>query len=161
MTAYSLMRVDMGFKQSKEPYKLNNPTKYMGDPNKLKYKSSWEQNAFFMCDNNPNIVRWGYEIIPIKYAKPVGASFKITTYFPDIYLEYFDKDQNFIREVIEIKPKAQTKPSRKRKVETRLYENYVYTINEAKWKAAKTWCEARGIRFRVLTENSLFRTKKK
>lgn len=150
----------MGFKQAKTPYVLNNPSKYIGDPSKLLYKSSWEQNAFLMCDNNPNITRWGYEIIPIQYAKPIGASFKITTYFPDLYLEYFDKDKNFIKEVIEVKPKNQTEPSKKRNVKTRLYENYVYQVNMAKWHAAKAWCSSRGIKFSVLTENGLFKTKK-
>ena len=150
----------MGWKQSKTPYKLNNPEKYIGDPDKLMYKSSWEQSAFFMCDNNPNIVRWAYEFIPIKYAKPVGAGFKITTYFPDLYLEYFDRDQNFIKEVLEVKPKNQTQPSKKKKTETRLYENYVYLVNKAKWEAAKAWCTPRGIKFTVITENGLYRTKR-
>jgi hypothetical protein len=150
----------MGFKQAQTAYPLVNPEKYIGDPTKLLYKSSWEQNAFRMCDNNPNIVRWGYEVIKIQYAKPVGATFKITTYFPDLYLEYFDKEQNFIKEVIEIKPKSQTQPSKKKNVKTRLYENSVYLVNMAKWKAAKTWCNSRGIRFSVLTENSLFKPKR-
>lgn len=149
-----------GWKQSKTPYVLNHPEKYMGDPKKLMYKSSWEQHAFMMCDNNPNIVRWGYEIYPIQYPKPVGASFKITTYFPDLYLEYFDKNQNFIKEILEVKPKAQTQPSKRRKTETRLYENYVYLVNMAKWKAAKAWCSLRGIKFTVITEIGLFGKKK-
>jgi hypothetical protein len=149
----------MGFKQAKTPYKLNNPEKYIGDPAKLLYKSSWEQNAFFMCDNNPNIVRWGYELVAIQYAKPIGASFKITTYFPDLYLEYFDRDRNFIKEMLEVKPEKQSRPSKSKNPKTRLYENYVYQVNKAKWLSAKKWCNDRGIKFTVITENGLFKTK--
>lgn len=150
----------MGFKQATKAYKLNNPEKYLGDPSKLLFKSSWEQHAFFMCDNNPNIVKWGYEIVPIQYAKPIGASFKPTVYFPDLYLEYFDKDKNFIKEMIEVKPKKQCQPSKSKNVKTRLYENYVYEVNKAKWQSCLAWCNKRGIKFRVITENGLFGTKK-
>jgi hypothetical protein len=148
----------MAWKQAEnnKPYKLNNPQKYMGDPRKLLYKSGWEETSFKMCDNNPNIVNWGYEIIPIKYNKPVGALFRTTTYFPDLYVEYFDRNKNFIREVIEIKPYNQTIPSKKRNPATRLVENTIYAVNQAKWRAAEVWCNSRGIKFSLMTENELF-----
>lgn len=150
----------MAWKQAKKAFKLNNPKKYMGDPSKLLYKSGWEETAFIMCDNNPNIIRWGYEIIPIKYNKPIGSSFKTTYYLPDLYVEYFDRDKNFIKEVIEIKPKNQTVPSKRRKAGVRLAENYAYVVNRAKWDAAEAWCTSRGIKFSILTENGLFGNKK-
>lgn len=138
-------------------YNLKNPEKYLGDPTVLVYKSSWEQKAFEMCDNNPNIVGWGYEIIPIPYMKPVYGGYKKTFYLPDLYVEYWDKENNFIREVVEIKPMKQTKASKARKAGVKLHENYTYAVNLAKWEAAEQWCGIRGIKFSIVTENSIFK----
>lgn len=149
----------MGWKQSKTPFILNNPEKYAGDLNKLLYKSSWEENMFNFCDNNINIVRWGYEIIEISYMKPVEKGFKPSKYYPDLYVEYFDKDKNFIREVLEVKPLKQTKTSRSKKPLIKLAENYVVKVNHAKWDAAQKWCLDRGIKFSVITEKSIFSRK--
>lgn len=142
-------------------YKLNNPKKYIGDPTKLIYKSSWEENAFEMCDNNPNIIKWGYEIVKIPYMKPVeNNNIQLSYYFPDLYLEYYDKDKNYNKEIIEIKPLKQTRPSRSKNTLVRMQENYIALVNHAKWEAANNWCMSRGIKFSVLTEKSLFGKKK-
>lgn len=151
----------MRYKQAKQPYKLNNPNKYIGDPEKLLYKSSWEQEVFRLCDNNPNIIKWGYEIYGIKYLKPVDGGLKMSIYYPDLYVEYFDKDQNFNKEIIEIKPNKQTKPSRAKKTIVKLQENYTYIVNSAKWDAADKWCRQRGIKFSIMTEKSIFNRKNK
>lgn len=145
----------MGWKQAL--YKLNNPEKYIGDERKLKFKSSWEEKAFMLCDNNPNIIRWGYEIIPISYMKPLGNNrFKPSKYYPDLYVEYYNKSGDFIKEIVEIKPLKQTKKSRARKPEIRLQENYTHLVNMTKWQAAEAWCNHHGIKFSVATEKSIF-----
>ena len=65
--------------------------------------------------------------------------------------------------MIEIKPKAQTKPPDRSKMKTgkgrvsRRYLNEVktYGINEAKWKAARKFCADRGWAFEIYTEHEL------
>ena len=66
--------------------------------------------------------------------------------------------------VIEVKPKAQTKPpdvKNKNKTPTgRISRRYLrevktWGVNEAKWKAAKEFCEDRKWDFKIMTEKEL------
>lgn len=85
-----------------------------------------------------------------------GVGFKKARYFPDVYVEYVNKNGELVKELIEIKPKKQTRPSKARNFSTNFFENMTYMVNTAKWEAAKKWCEPRGIKFCVLTEDSIF-----
>ena len=61
--------------------------------------------------------------------------------------------------LIEIKPHKQTQPPRahgNKKQSTIFYENATYAVNQAKWKAAEQWCDKRGYKFQILTEDHLF-----
>lgn len=133
------------------------PEKYIGTKDVIVYRSSWELTTLKFMDNNPNVVRWSYEEIKIPYLKPLphGGLVK-TVYIPDVYVEYYNRNGELKKELLEIKPKKQTQMSRARKVERKMYENYIYAVNMAKWTAAETWCKSRGIEFRVITENSIF-----
>ena len=149
----------------KDFYKLINPSKYIGDPNKIVYRSSWEEEAFKICDNNPNVLEWGSEIIKIPYFVPSSkymgnATTKI--YIPDLYVVTQDGAGNISKKLIEIKPYKQTQKPRSRKPTTRLYEERTYIINQLKWQAARSWCESRNIEFVITTERELFgnRTKR-
>lgn len=147
----------MSNKWKQAAYTLNNPEKYMGDERKLIYKSSWEERVFQLCDNNPSILKWGYEIIPIKYVKPlVGNKTRISTYWPDLYVEYVNRHGEHIRELVEVKPMKQTKPSKARKAAVRMQENYTHMVNMLKWEAAEGWCAQHGIKFSIATEQSIF-----
>jgi hypothetical protein len=60
--------------------------------------------------------------------------------------------------LIEIKPKSQTiapVPSKRKKQSTMLYEQIAFAKNTAKWKAAEQFCEAKGYKFQILTEEEL------
>jgi len=61
--------------------------------------------------------------------------------------------------VLEVKPKAECKPPpiEMRKQHPRRFINKVKTwgINEAKWKAAKNFCDDRKWDFHILTEDNL------
>jgi hypothetical protein len=152
----------MGWKQ--KLYTLNHPEKYIGDPKKLIYKSSWEQEAFKICDNNPYVLEWGYEIVPIPYVVPSKqnpAKRQIKQYIPDLYVVSNDGNGNTTKWMIEIKPFKQTRPGRSRNPKNRLYEDYIYTINQLKWAAAEVWCKERGIKFKVTTERELFGNRRK
>ena len=59
--------------------------------------------------------------------------------------------------VVEVKPKRQTQPPKKKSRVTKsyLYECKTYAVNQAKWKAAVEFCEDRRIQFKVITEDEL------
>lgn len=131
-----------------------NPEKYVGNIQKIRYMSSWELHLNQFFDNNPNVLRWSSENIAIPYIKPTDG--KIHKYYPDYWVEYRTKDGKIIQEIMECKPLQQTKKPRSNHKHV-LYESVMYAINQAKWAAAVQWCEARGIRFRIVTEKSAFR----
>jgi hypothetical protein len=131
--------------------------KYIGKSERITYRSSWEKNALEFFDNNVNVLRWSYEDIIIPYLKPMqNGNLKAARYIPDAYVEYRDTSGNIRKELLEIKPKKQTMRSKSRNVNAQMYENYVYAVNMAKWSAAEQWCLSRGIKFRVITEVSIF-----
>lgn len=141
----------------KKRYTLRNPEKYMGDPDNVIIRSSWEYRAFEFCDSNPNIIKWSSEEIAIPYMKPCPGGFKPARYFPDLYVEYVNREGVIKKELIEVKPKKFTRASRARKTTTKMFENANYVVNMAKFHAAQQWCEANKIDFRVMTEESVFR----
>jgi hypothetical protein len=147
--------------QAKKPYPLKNPQKYIGDPSKLLYKSSWEERAFYVCDNNPNVLEWGYEIIDIPYIAPTrNGGQRNRVYKPDLYV--VTQNNGVVKKkLIEIKPYKQTVKPRSRKPRTRLYEEHTFIINELKWSAAKQWCKARNIEFVLSTEREMFGNRSK
>ena len=45
----------------KGKYKIKNPDKYIGNPNKVVFRSLWERNAFRWCESNPKVKLWNSE----------------------------------------------------------------------------------------------------
>jgi hypothetical protein len=131
-------------------YAAKNVEKYVGDLDKIRYMSSWELNFFKFLDGNPNVLRWSSENIAIPYMKPTDG--RIHKYYPDIWIEYRNRDGEILQEILEIKPKSQVtlgkRPSQ--------YEQLQWAVNVSKWKAAQAFCQAKGIKFRILTEDELF-----
>lgn len=127
------------------------PEKYLGDITKIRFLSSWEVRFMQFCDENPNVVSWGSEEFRIPYWNPIKN--KTCNYIPDFIIKYKDSTGNLITEVIEVKPHSQAviKP----KMST--YDQVQLVINHAKWTAAKAVCDSAGIRFRVITEQDMFR----
>ena len=128
-----------------------NPSKYLGDPRKIRYLSSWELKFQYFCDTNPNIIAWGSEEIRIKYFHPIKK--KVCDYIPDFFIKYKDANGKIISEIIEIKPKKETRLTNK----SSLYDKVNIAINTQKWVACKSFCDRAGIEFRILTEDQLFR----
>lgn len=141
----------------KKRYNPLYPEKYMGDSDNIIIRSSWELRVFEFCDKNPNILLWGSEEIAIPYMKPTLNGPKLAKYYPDLYVEYVDKDTNLIKELVEVKPEKFTRASRARKQETKNFENMQYIVNMAKFQAASNWCERNGIKFSILSEKNIFR----
>ena len=136
-------------------YQPNNPLKYKGNFKNIIYRSLWERKFMRYCDSNQNILEWGSEEYIIPYRSPLDN--KIHRYFPDFYIKVNEKNGYIKKYLIEIKPKRQCVEPKVQKNKTRgyLYEVYEYARNQAKWKAAKSFCADRLWEFKVLTEDEL------
>ena len=139
----------------KSKYKPNNPKKYKGDYNNIICRSSWERKFCSWCDMNESVLEWGSEEIRIPYRSPVDS--KVHRYFPDFIMKVKESTGEIKTYVIEVKPRKQTKEPRipKKKTKSWLYEMKTYTVNQAKWKAAKEFCADRKIEFKIITEKEL------
>jgi hypothetical protein len=131
-----------------------NVEKYLGDPSKIRFLSAWELRFMDFCDKNPNILYWGSEEFRIPYMNPIKK--KVCNYFPDFIVKYKNAKGQVLTEVIEIKPSCQAYSLSNKKKKPSTYDAVQMIINEAKWTAAKAFCESHGITFRVLTEKDLF-----
>jgi len=137
-----------------------NVEKYLGDPRKIRFLSSWERAFMEGLDKNPNVIKWGSEEFKIPYYNPIKK--KMASYYPDFIVKYQDRTGNVLTEVIEIKPSNQdprriTKDTKGRVKKPSAYDTVQMVINQAKWTAAEAFCKQHGINFRVLTEQELFR----
>lgn len=105
-------------------------------------------------DRNPQVLSWSSETTVIPYVSPVDG--RAHRYFVDFKATMIDNQNKTTTYLIEIKPKVQTEAPKIRKA-TKKYINEVMTwgVNEAKWRAAKQYADARGYVFKVLTEYDL------
>jgi hypothetical protein len=95
-------------------------------------------------------MQWASESIRIPYRNPLTG--KNTTYVPDIFLIYQDRNGQPHAELIEIKPARQaTLESAKSQL-----DKAKVVVNMAKWEAARNWGKANGVHFRVVTEREMF-----
>ena len=131
------------------------PKKYKGDPSNIIYRSLWERKFMVYCDRNDRILEWGSEEFFIPYRSPLDG--KIHRYFPDFYVKVKTKQNTIKKWVVEVKPKAQTRPPRTPKRKTKKYITEVrnYAINDAKWKNAIEYCKDRNMEFIIITEDEI------
>jgi hypothetical protein len=135
-------------------FAMKNPEKYVGTKIPT-YRSSWEWSFMNFCDTNVNVAKWASEAIQIPYRDPLTG--KQTVYVPDFFIQYIDKNQQMLTELIEIKPASQSILER---VGKNKYNQAQFIKNQAKWAAASLWCKQQGIKFRIVNENDLFHTGK-
>ena len=134
-------------------FKPRNYQKYKGAPTQIIYRSLWERKFMQYCDTNQNILEWGSEEFWIPYRSPVDQ--RVHRYFPDFHMKLKEKNGVVKRYVIEVKPLRPTKPPIKKKTKTFLYESMEYAKNQAKWKAARAYCQERRYEFKIITEKEL------
>ena len=143
----------MASKFASVKYDIKNTSKFVGGKAPT-YRSSWELAFMRMCDSHPNITKWASENVKIPYRSPIDG--KYHNYVPDFMVQYTDKDGVQHVELVEIKPSNQTTlenaRSQGQKIQTHL--------NAAKWTAAQEWCSRKGIRFKVINEDQIFRNNK-
>lgn len=84
-------------------------------------------------------------------------------YFVDFTATFKYPDNSVRKFLIEVKPKSQTQPPirGKKKEKTFLTEAITWTVNEAKWKAAKKYAAEKGMQFIVITEDDIFGGRKR
>jgi len=138
-------------------YTLIHPEKYNGNPNNVRYMSSWELNFHKFLDNNKNILEWSSEEIKIPYLKPTTG--RVHMYLPDYWVKYVTTNGELVEEIIEVKPDKETRAPRGtgKNKKTQLYEQLTWAVNDAKWKAAELYCKTKNIKFRIITEKHLFK----
>lgn len=135
-------------------FQLVNPQKYVGNKTPT-YRSSWEYVFMQFCDNNPSILQWASEAVHINYRNPLTG--KNTIYVPDFLITYQDAGGAQRAEVVEVKPKKETTLEGAKNVR----DQAAAILNMAKWEAARQWCKAHGLTFRVVTEDMIFHQGKK
>lgn len=140
-------------------FKPKNPNKYKGDPTNIVYRSSWEFKLMTYLDVHPDIIEWASEEFCIPYKSPIDG--KIHRYFPDFHVKKKTSEGNVETVVIEVKPKNQVLPPAAQVTKTNkptkryIREVMTYGVNEAKWKAARSFCADRKWKFVIMTESEL------
>jgi len=136
-------------------YKPSYPKKYKGDQRNIIYRSLWERKFMNYCDLNENILEWASEEFFIPYHDPTTN--RVRRYFPDFFIKYKDKTGDIRRSVIEVKPMRETlepKATKGKSRKTMINESMTYVKNQAKWKAAREFCEDRKLEFKIMTEKA-------
>lgn len=135
------------------------PTKYKGDPSNIVYRSGWEFRVMHKFDTHKDIIEWSSEEIVIPYVSPIDG--RRHRYFVDFYVKLKNRDGGIDHILIEVKPKAQTRPPIPSTKLNKRYLTEVQTwgVNSAKWEAAREYCDNRGWRFEILTEDHILGNK--
>ena len=151
-------RKDSQYKQGY--YKLVNPEKYLGDPQKIIFRSSWEKRFATYCDHHSRILLWSSEPMQIPYLNPLDGVVK--PYNVDFYVRV-QTENGYKEYIVEVKPSRQLQQPQYptgRITEKKMtsYTNAMksYLVNIAKFKAAKDYALTRGWEFIVVTENFIF-----
>lgn len=137
-------------KYAQGKFQLTNPQKYVGNKTPT-YRSSWEFTFMTFCDNNPSILQWASEAVHINYRNPLTG--KNTIYVPDFLMTYIDASGKQHAEVVEVKPLKETNLTEAGKSPR---AQAAAILNMAKWEAARSWCRAHNLTFRVITEQDIY-----
>lgn len=128
-----------------------NPAKYVGNPNNIFFRSSWELTVLKFFDKSNAVIRYASEEIVVPYVSPKDG--KVHRYFPDFYVELINAQQVIEKWLVEVKPLKETDHQFAKTV----YDKMAVAINEAKWNAAKKFCSMNGLQFKVITELDIYK----
>lgn len=157
----SFLKPRNGDKRPRQGYfKPVNVEKYIGDPTKIIFRSSWEFKFLKWCDLSPTVLKYSSEPFSITYYNPLDK--KPHQYYIDFYIIVADKEGNQHQYLVEVKPlKYINPPVRPERMTDKQTMNYVYAakqyiVNQAKFQAAREFAKERGVKFGIITENFLF-----
>lgn len=138
-------------------YFPRNPSKYIGNPHNIIFRSAWERTFMEYCDRREDILQWGSEELIVPYF--FSGDGKWHRYYPDFVVNVKTKAGTKQTWLVEIKPSAQVRhPATKtfKNARQQLRETLTYAKNQAKWAAANTFCDNKGWKFVILTEKELY-----
>lgn len=127
------------------------PEKYMGDPRRIVSRSSWELAYMSALDNSRMVSKWMSEPrnLKITYINPLDR--KLKHYWPDFLIQYIDGTI----EIVEVKPLKEASLNKA----VSQYDKLMLVKNIAKWQAAEQFAKKIGAKFRVVTEQQMFKNK--
>lgn len=136
-------------------FKPLNPSKYKGNVKNIVYRSSYELKLMQHLDRHQNVLEWSSEETIINYLNPIDG--RVRRYFMDFKVLKLNENGTKETILIEVKPKSQTLPPKIQTKATKRYITEVQTwgVNSAKWDAASKYCQARGWKFMIMTEDHL------
>ena len=160
-------------------YRVKNRDKYVGDPNLVVYRSSWEFAFAKWADASPSILRWSSEPIKIPYydrvskleeCKKLGldpnnpVNWVVKNYNTDFWVEIDKGGSKPEKWFIEVKPKSKLNrpsppPQNSTLKEQRRFNVLAkeYIINEAKFAALNEWARRNNSKFYIFTEDIMQR----
>lgn len=128
-------------------YKVLNKNKYIGNPDKVIYRSSWEKRLCMFFDNCNLIKFWSSEENVISYK---GIDNKIHNYFIDFFIQTINGNKY----LLEVKPLKKTRmPSKKSK--KYLIECQEFIKNQLKFEAGSKHALSKGMKYIIITEKIL------
>jgi hypothetical protein len=132
-------------------YRPTHPKKYIGDSNRIVYRSLLERRLMVYLDKTDDIISWASEEMSVIYRSPIDK--KNHRYFPD----FLCKTKSGEKYMIEVKPSRQCKKPKtpKRKTKSFMREQFEWIKNQAKWQAAMSFCEDNNMKFKIMTEKDL------
>jgi hypothetical protein len=158
-------------------YKVQHPEKYIGNPNLIIFRSSWEYSFSRWCDFSPSVVKWSSEPTTVQYADRISKleeckkyglnpndpkNWVMRNYHVDFWLIIKKPDELLEKWVIEIKPSSKLKKpipphpdaplKEHRKFNTEAKE---YLLNESKWLAMNEYAKKNDAKFFIFTEQTL------
>lgn len=128
-----------------------NPQKYFGNSTQIFFRSSWELTVMKFFDSSTSVTRWNSEEVAISYISPKDG--RIHRYYPDFMFEMININQEVERWIVEVKPLKETSIEHAKSA----YDKVAVAVNEAKWFAAERFCQANGMKFKVITEVDIYR----
>lgn len=128
-------------------FKPIHPEKYNGNLSELIFKSGLEQKMMRYLDRSPNILRWSYERLTVKYMDMTSDPPRVRNY----YIDFVAHTKNGKQIWIEVKSSDEVKePKKEKRIE---YKTWVK--NQCKWKSARLLAESKGCQFKIITEQEL------
>lgn len=142
----------MAFRSKYSPI---NVSKYKGDPTKITARSNLERKFMRYLDLHSDVLEWNSEEVIVPYRSPIDN--RMHRYFTDFWVKIKDAQGNQSVMLVEVKPLAQCKEPTKKSRVTRRYikEAQTWGVNRAKWAAAKSYADARGWRFVIMTDKEI------
>lgn len=118
-------------------FQPTNPEKYLGNVSNIWFRSLWELKLFQYLDTNSAVLQWSSEELAVPYVSPLDG--RIHRYFPDVIFKGRTRKNEIKTFMVEVKPKKQV----------------AYELNEAKFAAARQYCDHLGWEFKIVTEDEL------